>query len=231
MSFLSFLLGEKKKTASVAKERLQIILAHERSGRSAAEPDYLPDLQRELVAVIGKYVRIRVHDPCQIMVVTATGGLVPSATGSARVLSPIEARSHHNTRCTVAMTVQVGKDDQENWYYYLNSESDFRDPRNISVLISYRDAVAFRQAGIRDPAAYYIGRTIRVTGKVYQDATGRFVRIPTARDLSALTGEAAPAPGTTTSAASSSPTTRGSSSSPACRSGRRGTPAPWRPRR
>ena len=30
MSFLSFFLGEKKKTASVAKERLQIILAHER---------------------------------------------------------------------------------------------------------------------------------------------------------------------------------------------------------
>ena len=30
-SFLSFLLGEKKQTASVAKERLQIILAHERS--------------------------------------------------------------------------------------------------------------------------------------------------------------------------------------------------------
>ncbi len=30
MSLLSFLLGETKKTASVAKERLQIILAHER---------------------------------------------------------------------------------------------------------------------------------------------------------------------------------------------------------
>ena len=44
MSFLSFLLGENKKTASVAKERLQIILAHERSGRNAAEPDYLQDL-------------------------------------------------------------------------------------------------------------------------------------------------------------------------------------------
>jgi septum site-determining protein MinD len=34
MSFFSFFLGEKKKTASVAKERLQIILAHERSGRN-----------------------------------------------------------------------------------------------------------------------------------------------------------------------------------------------------
>lgn len=62
MSFLSFLLGEKKKTASIAKERLQIILAHERAGRSAAEPDYLPALQRELVAVIGKYIQINPDD-------------------------------------------------------------------------------------------------------------------------------------------------------------------------
>lgn len=62
MSFLSFFIGEKKKTASVAKERLQIILAHERSGRGAAEPDYLPDLQRELIAVISKYVKINADD-------------------------------------------------------------------------------------------------------------------------------------------------------------------------
>ena len=62
MSFLTFFLGEKKKTASVAKERLQIILAHERSGRSASTPDYLPDLQRDLVAVISKYVKIDQKD-------------------------------------------------------------------------------------------------------------------------------------------------------------------------
>lgn len=62
MSFLSFLLGEKKKTASVAKERLQIILAHERSSLSARRPDYLPELQRELVAVISKYVSIKPED-------------------------------------------------------------------------------------------------------------------------------------------------------------------------
>ena len=63
MSFLSFLLREKKKTASVAKERLQIILAHERSGvGSGRPPAYLADLQRELVAVISKYVSIRPED-------------------------------------------------------------------------------------------------------------------------------------------------------------------------
>ncbi|MBN4688409.1 cell division topological specificity factor MinE, partial [Escherichia coli] len=61
MSLLSFLLGEKKKTASVAKERLQIILAHERSGRDS-RPNYLPQLQRELVEVISKYVSIKPDD-------------------------------------------------------------------------------------------------------------------------------------------------------------------------
>ena len=58
MSLLSFLLGEKKKSASVAKERLQIILAHERGAGRGFKPDYLPELQRELIAVISKYVKI-----------------------------------------------------------------------------------------------------------------------------------------------------------------------------
>ncbi len=62
MSLLSFLLGEKKKTASVARERLQIILAHERSGKGGSRADYLPALQRELVAVISKYVSIKPDD-------------------------------------------------------------------------------------------------------------------------------------------------------------------------
>lgn len=55
-------MGEKKKSANVAKERLQIILAHERSGRNAAEPDYLPELQRDLIAVLSKYVKINAED-------------------------------------------------------------------------------------------------------------------------------------------------------------------------
>jgi cell division topological specificity factor len=62
MSLISLLFGEKKKTASVAKERLQIILAHERTGRGGSRPDYLPDLQRELIAVISKYVAISPDD-------------------------------------------------------------------------------------------------------------------------------------------------------------------------
>lgn len=43
-------------TARAAKERLQILLAHERVGRGGAE--FLPMLQRELLQVIQKYVQI-----------------------------------------------------------------------------------------------------------------------------------------------------------------------------
>ena len=46
----------KETPASVAKERLSIIVAHERGQRS--QPDYLPALQKELVEVIRKYVNI-----------------------------------------------------------------------------------------------------------------------------------------------------------------------------
>lgn len=62
MSIISMLLGEKKKSASVAKERLQIILARERIGGSGTQPDYLPALQRELMVVISKYVSINPGD-------------------------------------------------------------------------------------------------------------------------------------------------------------------------
>lgn len=62
MSLLSFFLGQKKPTtAGVAKERLQIILAHERSD-GGPPSDYLPQLQQELVAVISKYVKISAED-------------------------------------------------------------------------------------------------------------------------------------------------------------------------
>lgn len=62
MSLMDYLFGTKrKKSAEVARERLQIILAHERNGRTGA-PDYLPALQRELMEVISRYVEVNLDD-------------------------------------------------------------------------------------------------------------------------------------------------------------------------
>ncbi|MDR3441461.1 MAG: cell division topological specificity factor MinE [Legionella sp.] len=55
MSIFNYL-RRKTATASVAKERLQIIISHERSQRNT--PDYLPKLQEEILAVIAKYVQV-----------------------------------------------------------------------------------------------------------------------------------------------------------------------------
>jgi cell division topological specificity factor len=45
-----------KGSASLAKERLQILVAHDRTERS--RPSYLPKLQREILQVIRKYVEV-----------------------------------------------------------------------------------------------------------------------------------------------------------------------------
>jgi len=60
MALLSFLFNSKPKTASAAKERLQIIIARERSGRTGY--DFLPALHAELIAVISKYTKVDPKD-------------------------------------------------------------------------------------------------------------------------------------------------------------------------
>ncbi|RWR03791.1 cell division topological specificity factor MinE [[Pantoea] beijingensis] len=56
MALLDFFLSRKKSTANIAKERLQIIVAERRRGDS--EPHYLPQLKKDLLEVICKYVKI-----------------------------------------------------------------------------------------------------------------------------------------------------------------------------
>lgn len=58
MGLFSFFKQEKKKnTANLAKERLQILIAHEHSV-SKKTPDYLPKLRDEIMVVIRKYVQV-----------------------------------------------------------------------------------------------------------------------------------------------------------------------------
>ncbi|WP_159993558.1 cell division topological specificity factor MinE [Roseomonas sp. 18066] len=72
MSWLDVFRGNRKppaSTAGAAKERLQIVLAHERINRSG--DDFLPRLQRELIQVVARYVSI---DPKAVNVSLDRGG-------------------------------------------------------------------------------------------------------------------------------------------------------------
>lgn len=56
MSIFNFFRSPPRGSAATAKERLQIVMAHERAGQAGR--DYLPVLQQELLAVIAKYVDV-----------------------------------------------------------------------------------------------------------------------------------------------------------------------------
>src|SRR6266852_9510328 len=57
MGLLNLFFSPHRHSASIAKERLKIVLAHERAGRHA--PDFLPRLQKELIEVVARYVEMR----------------------------------------------------------------------------------------------------------------------------------------------------------------------------
>lgn len=61
MSIIDLLFGKRQKTASIARERLQIIIAQERF-KEQGTPDYLPTLQREIMEVLAKYVQVSAED-------------------------------------------------------------------------------------------------------------------------------------------------------------------------
>ncbi len=82
MGILDYFRSEKKKTASLAKDRLQIIVAHQRNGNgNSMDADYLPKLKEELLKVISKYVEITpdkisvqldTNDDCPILELNVT---------------------------------------------------------------------------------------------------------------------------------------------------------------
>jgi cell division topological specificity factor len=72
ISWFKLFKHEQKATASLAKERLQVIVAHQRAGR-ANGLDFLPRMQQELLDVIRKYVVV--GDDAIRMNVERDGGL------------------------------------------------------------------------------------------------------------------------------------------------------------
>lgn len=56
MRWLDYFRSSRGNTARIAKERLQVIIAHERAYRDG--PEYLPKLRNEIMEVIRKYIPI-----------------------------------------------------------------------------------------------------------------------------------------------------------------------------
>ena len=94
MSFFDYFFRRTQKTATLAKDRLSIIVARERAGTRTGA-DYLPQLQQELLAVIARYEKIDIanvtvnldrHGGSEVLElnITLPEGQPPIAPGSSR---------------------------------------------------------------------------------------------------------------------------------------------------
>ncbi len=83
------------------------------------------------------------------------------------VITPAEARANIDKEATVEFEVKSTKDLLETrGAVYLDSESNFRDPKNFAVSIKKSAAAELKEKMIDDPAAYYKGKKIRVEGTI-----------------------------------------------------------------
>jgi hypothetical protein len=82
-------------------------------------------------------------------------------------LNPAEAIKMVDKQVTVQMVVRSSKNALTKRHeIYLDSEEDFRDEKNLAVVVTEDGAAKFKDAGIDDPAEHFRGKTIRVTGTV-----------------------------------------------------------------
>ncbi len=113
MSVLDYFLRRRRPTASVAKERLQIILSHERARRSA--PDFLPALQQDIIQAVAKYfpidpdgvtVQFERRESCAVLelniALPAESASTPAPAPPVPILASVpanrESRKHENSK-------------------------------------------------------------------------------------------------------------------------------------
>jgi hypothetical protein len=109
----------------------------------------------------------------------ALAGASPDDKEALKVVTASDAKNHIDKRCTVEMTVRSSKNAAPRREYYLDSEEDFHDENNFAVVISYDHAEAFQKVGINDPAEYYKGKKLRVTGTVIHENDQTRMRVET----------------------------------------------------
>jgi hypothetical protein len=81
-------------------------------------------------------------------------------------ISALEATQRLNEPVTVEMPVRRTKCCTGSLQFFLDSEENHRDPKNLGVVVTTTGAGKFRAAHIDNPANYFKGKTIRVQGVV-----------------------------------------------------------------
>jgi hypothetical protein len=105
----------------------------------------------------------------RILTVAVAVGWAALATAAddGKPVPPSEAVKRVGQTVLVEMPVRKAKDRLEkHGLIYLDSEDDFHKPTNLGVAITPAAAAKFKASGVADPAAHFLGKTVRVRGEV-----------------------------------------------------------------
>ena len=81
-------------------------------------------------------------------------------------ISPVEAIQRLKEPVAVEMLVKRAKSCTGSLQFFLDSEENHRDPKNLGVVVTTAGAAKFKETKIDNPAAHFKGKTIRVRGTV-----------------------------------------------------------------
>lgn len=103
---------------------------------------------------------------------------ISTVTFAAEPLPPSEARKKVGEEIIVEMEVKAARNAlAKRGLIFLDSEEDFRDPKNFAVVLTKNAAEKLAKDGVSDPVAHFKGKNIRATGKVALDQESKIPRI------------------------------------------------------
>lgn len=99
-------------------------------------------------------------------------------------IKPEEARQHAGKKVEVVFEVKGSKNAVKRKTVYLDSESDFRDEKNLGIAISEKGVEALKQKrGVDDPAGFYRTKKVRVVGEVVIEEERPYIKVDDAEQL------------------------------------------------
>jgi uncharacterized surface protein with fasciclin (FAS1) repeats len=104
-----------------------------------------------------------------VLATLCVSGLVAfrPVAGEPKPLTPVEAIKKVNQEAIVQMRVKATKNALEHrGEIFLDSEENFRDEKNLGVVVTKDGAAKFKLAGVDDPAVHFRDKIIQVIGKV-----------------------------------------------------------------
>jgi DNA/RNA endonuclease YhcR with UshA esterase domain len=111
------------------------------------------------VALISKGFVMRGYSSVLVCLLVSLPCVVAADEGG-----PAEAAGKVNEQVTVEMEVKSAT--LRGSICFLNSEEEFKNPKNFTLFID-KDALAkFKEAKVDDPAAHFKGKIVRAVGKV-----------------------------------------------------------------